>query len=86
VTGTKGLNDDGLGGFQQPLEGRPVVPGGRIDVRVEISFDVVDGALQDEDLVSQSVEFAAGYDQLVLGQFQFGGTLSCYPVPLTAGL
>lgn len=86
MTRTKGLSHHGLGGLKQPLERCPEVSGGRINARVEISLDVVNGALQYVDLVAQRVELLACHHELVFAEAQLVGALPGYPVPLTASL
>ena len=86
MTRTKGLSYYGLGGLKQPFERCPEVSGGRVNARVEISFDIVNGALQHVDLVAQRVELLACHDELVFAEAEFIGALPGDPVPLTASL
>ena len=74
------------GGVQDPAQRRFEVPRRRVSLRVEITFNVVDRAFQDKDLVSEAVEFSTLNDELIFTQFQFFGSLSGNPVPLPAGL
>lgn len=73
-------------GIQDPSQCGLEVPRRRISLWVQIALDVIDRTLQDEDLVSQSVEFGALDDELILAELEFLGPLSGHPVPLSAGL
>ena len=74
------------GGVQDPTQRRFEVPRRRVSLRIEITFNVVDRAFQDKDLVSEAVEFSTLNDELIFTQFQLFGSLSGNPVPLPAGL
>jgi len=86
MTGTKGLGNNGLGRLKQPAERCPEIPCGRVDGRIQIAFHVIDGALQEEDLIPECVQFSTRHDELVLRELEFGGALPCHPIPLTTGL
>lgn len=76
----------GTGGIENPAQCGLEVPRRWISLRVQVALNVIDGALEDKDLISESIEFCSLDDEFILAELQLFGALTGNPVPLTAGL
>ena len=75
-----------MGGIQNPPQCGLKVSRRRVALGIQIALDVLDRALQHEDLVAQAVQFGTLDDEFMLTQLELFGTLPGHPVPLSAGL
>jgi hypothetical protein len=76
----------GTGGIENPAQCGLEVPGRRVSLRVQVAFNVINGAFQNKDLIPESIEFCSLDDEFILAEFEFFGALTSHPVPLTTGL
>jgi len=74
------------GGIENPAQCGLEVPCRWVSLRVQVAFNVVNGAFQNKDLIPESIEFCSLDDEFVLAELQLFGSLTSHPVPLTAGL
>jgi hypothetical protein len=66
---------EGTGGLEQPLEGSSDVV---LRLRLgQVAVDVVDGALEDVEIVPELVELGAGHDQLGVAEPELLGPGPC---------